>query len=378
MCALAGFWGSGAGASLHCAMRREISPCICRREELGTGTIMVVCQRISAFEQIVRALADKFNPETKISLEVSYSQIPDLNMHTFRELHLSITKLKLNFNDLRQNEGDEDRELSRWCAAPSAGLPAGCDGEHSASPTFPVRPRSYLMHGQYHYEIKGASMLDDVLTNVYQKFLILRATNDQVLGSPDYFTKIRHPHTRRHATTSSDIHVRISSVELSFVWGVNIRRGFVCSARRRQLFLTDPNVATVVHLSTRGQIREFAHSRNSTPFGRPISYCTMRFRTISVGPIVTIVAQSIHYESNQRMSAPKVRVVKKKATAKTHPIDMPIENVNGEGSGQNYVEAPDQNNEERSDQNSVEILYQNNEERPDKKAKGFPGNRVRS
>ncbi|GBP53271.1 hypothetical protein EVAR_44272_1 [Eumeta japonica] len=83
-------------------------------------------------------------------------------------------------------------------------------------------------------------------------------------------------------------------------------------------------------------------------------------------------------ESNQRMSAPKVRVVKKKATAKTHPIDMPIENVNGEGSGQNYVEAPDQNNEERSDQNSVEILYQNNEERPDKKAKGFPGNRVRS
>ncbi|GBP21917.1 hypothetical protein EVAR_7130_1 [Eumeta japonica] len=82
-------------------------------------------------------------------------------------------------------------------------------------------------------------------------------------------------------------------------------------------------------------------------------------------------------ESNQRMSAPKVRV-KKKATAKTHPIDMPIENVNGEVSGQNNVEAPEQNNEERSDQNSVQILYQNNEEKPDKKAKGFPGNCVRS
>ncbi|GBP91795.1 hypothetical protein EVAR_57257_1 [Eumeta japonica] len=85
--------------------------------------------------------------------------------------------------------------------------------------------------------------------------------------------------------------------------------------------------------------------------------------------------RTVHFvwsESNQRMSAPKVRVVKKKATAKTHPIDMPIENVNGEGSGQNNVEAPDQNNEERSDQNSVEILYQNNKERPDKKAKGFP------
>ncbi|GBP00157.1 Trypsin [Eumeta japonica] len=46
---------------------------------------------------------------------------------------------------------------------------------------------------------------------------------------------------------------------------------------------------------------------------------------------------------------------------------MPIENVNGEVSGQNNVEAPEQNNEERSDQNSVEILYQNNEEKPDKR-----------
>ncbi|XP_045769184.1 uncharacterized protein LOC123870065 [Maniola jurtina] len=79
-------------------------------------------------------------------------------------------------------------------------------------------------------------------------------------------------------------------------------------------------------------------------------------------------------ESNQRMSAPKVRVIKRKRTAKTLPIDVPIENVNGEGSGQNSVETPDLNNEERSDQNDVEIFYQSDEERPDKTTKGCPTN----
>lgn len=73
-------------------------------------------------------------------------------------------------------------------------------------------------------------------------------------------------------------------------------------------------------------------------------------------------------ESNQRMSAPKVRVVKKKAKATT----LPIENVNGEGSSQNSVETPDQNNEERSDQNNVEILYQHKEEWPDQNDEGMP------
>lgn len=101
ICALAG--QIGAGASLHCAMRREISPCTCRREETpSTGTILVVCQRITAYEQIARALSEKFTPETKISLEISYSQLPDLGKHSFRELGLSITKLKLNFDELRQ------------------------------------------------------------------------------------------------------------------------------------------------------------------------------------------------------------------------------------------------------------------------------------
>ncbi|KPI96118.1 hypothetical protein RR46_06852 [Papilio xuthus] len=100
LCVLAG--QIGAGASLHCAMRREISPCTCRREDSGTGAVVVVCQRIATYQDIARALANKFSPETKIGLDISYSQLPDFEQHSFRELGLSITRLKLNFDNLRQ------------------------------------------------------------------------------------------------------------------------------------------------------------------------------------------------------------------------------------------------------------------------------------
>ncbi|CAK1588710.1 unnamed protein product [Parnassius mnemosyne] len=100
LCALAG--QLGAGASLHCAMRREISPCTCRREDTGTGAVLVVCQRIANYKDIARALTNKFSPETKIGLDISYSQLPDFEHHSFRELGLSITRLKLNFDNLSE------------------------------------------------------------------------------------------------------------------------------------------------------------------------------------------------------------------------------------------------------------------------------------
>lgn len=70
--------------------------------------------------------------------------------------------------------------------------------------------------------------------------------------------------------------------------------------------------------------------------------------------------------SNQRMSAPKVRVAKRKAISNTTLTDLPIENDDGEGSGQNSVETPEQNNKNISDQNNAAILNQNNEEKSDK------------
>lgn len=89
-------------ATVHCAMRREISPCTCRREEPSTGAILVLCQRLSGYDQVARALTGKFGSDTKISLEVSFSRLPELGAQSFVDLGLSITKLKLNFNELRQ------------------------------------------------------------------------------------------------------------------------------------------------------------------------------------------------------------------------------------------------------------------------------------
>ncbi|KAJ2953477.1 hypothetical protein O0L34_g1073 [Tuta absoluta] len=76
-------------------------------------------------------------------------------------------------------------------------------------------------------------------------------------------------------------------------------------------------------------------------------------------------------ESNQRMSAPKVRVVKKKATTKSLPSNMPIENASGEGSGQNSVETHIQNNEERSVLNNTESQDKNTQEIPDQNDEGM-------
>ncbi|CAF4753293.1 unnamed protein product [Pieris macdunnoughi] len=98
LCALA--W-PGVGASVHCALRREISPCTCRRED-AAGAVLVLCQRISSYRDVARALTDKFSPDTKIGLDISHSRLPDFADHTFRDLGLSMTKLKLNFDNLSE------------------------------------------------------------------------------------------------------------------------------------------------------------------------------------------------------------------------------------------------------------------------------------
>jgi len=91
----------GARASLHCAERREISPCSCRPMDLRTRTIDVDCERMTSFGQVVTALKDKFNSDVHIALRVSYSQLPDLGERGFHELRISITKLSLNHDNIR-------------------------------------------------------------------------------------------------------------------------------------------------------------------------------------------------------------------------------------------------------------------------------------
>lgn len=123
--------GLAASSSLHCAVRREISPCTCRQEAFSstvinpaqaavaavaaaaaatTGNnaghhghgerIEVVCERMDSFEQVAGALRGKFTTEQQITLRVSHSNLRDISRHDFKELRMSITKLELNHDRL--------------------------------------------------------------------------------------------------------------------------------------------------------------------------------------------------------------------------------------------------------------------------------------
>jgi hypothetical protein len=56
---------------------------------------------MTSFTQVVEALKDKFAPEVDISLRIAYSRMDDFFNHTFQELGLAVTDLKLNHDNLR-------------------------------------------------------------------------------------------------------------------------------------------------------------------------------------------------------------------------------------------------------------------------------------
>ena len=91
----------GVRGSLHCAERRDISPCTCRPMHPSTRTIDIMCERMTSFGQVVSALQGRFQTDIQISLKVSYSQLEDLPERGFHELGLSVSKLTLKDNNLR-------------------------------------------------------------------------------------------------------------------------------------------------------------------------------------------------------------------------------------------------------------------------------------
>lgn len=125
--------GLAASTSLHCAVRREISPCTCRQEEFpspvinpvqaaaavaasgnannnagggggGGGhhgeRIEVSCEKMKSFDEVAEALRGKFTPEQQITLRVTHSNLRDISRHDFKELRMSITRLELNHDNL--------------------------------------------------------------------------------------------------------------------------------------------------------------------------------------------------------------------------------------------------------------------------------------
>lgn len=113
--------GLAASSNLHCAVRREISPCTCRQQEFpisipatiintengngGTHTynekIEVVCERMTSFNQIAEALSGKFTVEQQITLRVSHSQVRDISKNGFKDFRMTITRLELTNDHLK-------------------------------------------------------------------------------------------------------------------------------------------------------------------------------------------------------------------------------------------------------------------------------------
>lgn len=94
-------FGITAGASLHCAVRREISPCTCAPHEMFHDTIQVTCERMESFTQVVDALTDRFAPENNIWLKITHSQLDDLGGRNFGEMKMNVKNLRMNHDNLR-------------------------------------------------------------------------------------------------------------------------------------------------------------------------------------------------------------------------------------------------------------------------------------
>lgn len=90
----------GVRGSLHCAERRDISPCTC--SPMMRSNIVVQCERMTSFGQVVTALRGRFQPGVNIDLSVSFSQLDDFHERSFDELGLSVYKLTLKGNNLSQ------------------------------------------------------------------------------------------------------------------------------------------------------------------------------------------------------------------------------------------------------------------------------------
>ena len=88
-------------ASLHCSVRREISPCDCSLHETLNNTVVVQCERVGSFNQVFEALQNKFSPDTNIWLKITHSQLEDLETRTFDDMKMKIKNLRMNYDQFR-------------------------------------------------------------------------------------------------------------------------------------------------------------------------------------------------------------------------------------------------------------------------------------
>lgn len=93
-------WSITNVASVHCAVRPELSPCTCE-PIYADNYVELSCEKVDSFHQIVDALSNKFEPDVNISLKISHSQLEDLEMRSFMDMKLKLVKLRMQWNSLK-------------------------------------------------------------------------------------------------------------------------------------------------------------------------------------------------------------------------------------------------------------------------------------
>ncbi|VEN33678.1 unnamed protein product [Callosobruchus maculatus] len=97
----------------QCPVWRDIQPCQCRLEPNSKAPTHVWCEKMSSFGQAIDLLANKFQPQERVSLRLVGSTFSDLSERSFKELNFTIDNLKMNHNYLGELNPDTFEGLSR-------------------------------------------------------------------------------------------------------------------------------------------------------------------------------------------------------------------------------------------------------------------------
>lgn len=82
----------------NCAVWNEIVPCTCK---IQFSITTITCERMSSFAEIVTILKNRFSPDDRIMLRITFSDLYDLAERSFSELNMNIENLILNNDNLR-------------------------------------------------------------------------------------------------------------------------------------------------------------------------------------------------------------------------------------------------------------------------------------
>lgn len=86
--------------NIQCSQRKEISPCNCFNHNTKNWWILVKCQKMTTFRQVIESLRNRFDKFDQILLQIEYSNLEDLAENQFKELKTKIGWIRFHKNKL--------------------------------------------------------------------------------------------------------------------------------------------------------------------------------------------------------------------------------------------------------------------------------------